>query len=153
MLHPIRNSHSQQPKPILGTWGQTSFAQAYEDLFPMSNFRRFHDENVDNGSGTRTTLIPHTHNSFNTGIMTVNFFTPMHIDQADGYALTHCLYSPPEWWMKPSEGPAPNSVFSLGKCVFSLSDHPLQINFLDNHSFHSTGIPSDVAINPPQSLV
>ena len=97
--------------------------------------------------------MPHLHSHYNTGIMTVNFFTPLHIDQADGYALTNCLYSPPEWWMTPVGGTVPKAVFSLGNSVFSLSDYPLQITFLANHSYHSTGIPSDVVMNPPQSLV
>ena len=74
--------------PILGTWEQTSIAKAYKDLFPISHFRRIHDEHLLPAGRIRISIVPHLHSHFNTGIMTVNFFTPLHIDQADSMLKT-----------------------------------------------------------------
>ena len=155
MLYPIRMRFDHQAKPFLGTWGQSAFGKAFHDLHPLSTFRSFtvQRRSTDNHAPTVLVPVPLTADVYNSGIVTCNFFTPYHIDQNDGCAMTHCFYSPPPRWLTQPRPNVPYAVFALGTALFSLSDFPLQINFLANHTFHATGIPSEVPQLVPNSLV
>ena len=94
--------------------------------------------------------VPKYQGIFQKYLLTVNFATPYHIDQADGDTITHCSYSLPNKWIKDNNT---NSVFAIGKKLIDISKKNLTISFLPKHSFHATGIPNNVAKTFPESLV
>lgn len=82
-------------------------------------------------------------NTFQNGMLTVNFSNNYHLDMKDCNFPTHISVSPPSSW-DGIASESPKSVFGLGSVVVDLSSPPQRVSFLPNQVMHCTSKPSHV---------
>ena len=117
-------------------WSDSIIGQSYLYLFP-------NDVHITSTGALHKPIV----NTFQTGMLTLNFFNNYHLDMRDKDIPTHCSFSPPSSWSTSSSS-SPHSVFGMGSVVVDLSCNDQRISFLPHQVKHCTSEPSDVPTLP-----
>ena len=112
-------------------WKDCSVGRAYHDLFPL-------DIHL-NRAGLKKPVC----NTFQSGMMTVNFHNCYHKDKRYDSQVLHCSFSPPDHWYREDLN-SRRCVFGMGSVVCDISKYPMCISFMPKHIYHCTSEPFDV---------
>ena len=112
---------------------------AYQGLFPNM-------VDIIPGKGLRVPVA----NVAQSGVLTMGFERPYHIDPRDRNQPTHCSWFPPEFWQSciTQCRTFVGCGFAMGSTIVDLTANPTRITFLPNHVHHCTTCPELVPQTP-----